>query len=97
VRSIPLLLTLRLGIPIAMVVPHLDLGAGLYFNQATIRDREDDDATAGWHAGIGVDVLLGRLLLGADARYMAIAPTFSTIGTITLDRYTFLLKAGVRF
>lgn len=97
VRTIPLLLTLRLGIPLAIVLPHVDLGAGLYFNRATLGSLEVNDATAGWHVGVGCDVLLGRLLLGADARYMGIAPTFSTVGTLTLDRYAFLLKAGVRF
>jgi outer membrane protein with beta-barrel domain len=97
VRTVPLLLTLRLGIPIAMVVPHVDLGAGLYFNRASLRDRDVDATTAGWQAGLGCDVLLGRLLLGADFRYMGISPTFSTIGDVTLDRYALLLKAGVRF
>ena len=97
VRTIPLLLTLRLAIPIAMVSPHVDLGGGVYFNQATVGDQSLDDTTAGWHAGAGCDVMLGRLVVGADLRYMGVAPTFSTIGKITLDRYAVLLKAGVRF
>jgi hypothetical protein len=97
VRTIPLLLTLRLAIPILMVAPHVDLGAGAYFNQASVGSRSFDDTTAGWHAGLGCDVLLGRLLVGADFRYMGIAPTFTTIGTVTLDRYAFLAKAGLRF
>ncbi len=97
VRSIPLLLTIRLALPIAMVTPHLDVGGGVYFNAVTLRDRSFDDTTGGWHAGAGCDVALGRLVVGADVRYMGIAPTFSTIGKITLDRYAALLKAGVRF
>lgn len=97
VRTIPLLLTVRLAIPIAMVSPHLDVGAGVYFNHASLRDQGFDDTTAGWHAGAGCDVMLGRLVVGADLRYMGIAPTFSTIGKVTLDRYAALLKAGVRF
>jgi hypothetical protein len=97
VRTIPILLTLRLAIPIAMVSPHLDVGGGVYFNTATLRDQSFDATTAGWHAGVGCDVMLGRLVVGADLRYMGIAPTFSTIGKVTLDRYAALLKAGVRF
>jgi hypothetical protein len=97
VRTIPLLVTLRLQVPIAFVAPHLDLGAGVYFTHATIADASFDATTLGWHAALGCDVLLGRLIVGADFRYMGIAPTFGTIGTVTLDRYALLLKAGVRF
>ncbi len=97
VRTIPLLLTIRLAIPIAFVSPHLDAGAGVYFNTATARDQSFDATTAGWHAGAGCDVMLDRLVVGADLRYMGIAPTFSTVGKVTLDRYAALLKAGVRF
>lgn len=97
VRTIPVLLTLRLAIPIAFVAPHVDLGGGVYFNRATLGDASFDETTLGWHAALGCDVLLGRLVVGADFRYMGIAPTFNTIGKITLDRYALLLKAGVRF
>jgi hypothetical protein len=97
VRTMPLLLTLRLALPIAMVSPYAEAGGGVYFNQATIGDRTLDAATAGWHAGLGCDVAIGRIVVGAELRYMGVAPTFSTIGTITLDRYAALLRAGVRF
>jgi hypothetical protein len=97
VRTIPLLLSVRLQVPIAMVFPFAEVGAGVYFNQLTLRGSTFDDVTAGWHAGLGLDVHLGRLLLGAQARYMGISPTFATVGELTLDRYELLLRAGVRF
>jgi hypothetical protein len=97
VRTIPLLLSLRLAIPIAIVHPFLELGGGAYFNKVSLRDRSVDDVTAGWHAGAGCDVHVGRLLLGAQGRYMAIAPTISSIGTLTLDRYELLGRVGVLF
>jgi hypothetical protein len=97
VRTIPLLLSLRLAIPVSVVAPFAELGAGVYFNKATLADRSTDDVTLGWHAGLGCDVHLGRLLLGAQARYMGISPTMGAIGTLTLDRYELLLRGGVRF
>jgi hypothetical protein len=97
VTTYPLLLSLRLQVPIAFVAPYVELGGGAYFNKVTLGGRTIDDVTAGWQAGLGCDFLLGRLLLGAEARYMGIAPTISTVGTITLDRYEVLARAGVRF
>ncbi|HET9595689.1 MAG TPA: outer membrane beta-barrel protein [Anaeromyxobacteraceae bacterium] len=97
VRTIPLLLSLRLAIPIAMVSPFLEGGGGAYFNEASLRGRSVDDVTAGWHVGAGVDVHVGRVLVGAQGRYMGIAPTFSSIGTLTLDRYEILGRIGILF
>src|SRR5512138_2197804 len=50
VRTIPVLLTVRLALPIAMISPHLDVGGGVYFNTATVREQSFDATTAGWHA-----------------------------------------------
>ena len=97
VRTIPLLLSLRLAIPIAIVHPFLEAGGGAYFNKVSLRDRSVDDVTAGWHVGAGCDVHIGRLLVGAQGRYMGIAPTISSIGTLTLDRYELLGRVGVLF
>jgi len=97
VRTVPVLLSLRLQVPIAFVAPFAEVGGGAYFNRATVADKSVDDVTAGWHAGLGCDFHLGRLLLGAQARYMGIAPTIGALGTITLDRYDVLVRAGVRF
>ena len=97
VQTIPILLTLRLAIPIAFVFPYVEAGGGVYFNHATTSGRSFDDTTVGWQAGLGCDVMIKRLVVGADLRYMGIAPTFSTIGKVTLDRYAALLKVGVRF
>jgi hypothetical protein len=90
-------LALRLAIPISMVSPFAELGAGAYFNQVTIGDQSLDDVTAGWFAGLGCDVMLGRFLVGAQGRYLGNAPTISTFGELTLDRYELLLRAGLRF
>jgi hypothetical protein len=97
VTTIPLLLSLRLQLPIAVVYPFAELGAGLYLNRLRIAGVALDDATLGFHGGLGCDVHLGRLLVGAQARYMGISPTFGTVGTLTLDRYELMLRAGYLF
>lgn len=97
VTTVPLLLSLRLQVPIAVVYPFAELGAGLYLNRLRIGGISLDDATLGFHGGLGCDVHLGRLLIGAQARYMGISPTFETVGSLTLDRYEVMLRAGYLF
>jgi hypothetical protein len=97
VTTVPLLLSLRLQVPIAVVYPFAELGAGLYLNRLRVGGVALDDATLGFHGGLGCDVHLGRVLVGAQARYMGISPTFETIGTLTLDRYEVMLRAGYLF
>jgi hypothetical protein len=97
VTTVPLLLSVRLQLPIAVVYPFAELGAGLYLNRLRLRGVSLDDATLGFHGGLGCDVHLGRVLVGAQARYMGISPTFETVGTLTLDRYEVMLRAGYLF
>ena len=98
VEMIPLLLSLRLQVPIGFVAPNAEVGGGAYFTETTVRNRaSENDATFGWHAGLGCDLLLGRFLIGAQARYMGISPKVAGVGELTLDRYQGLIRAGVRF
>jgi hypothetical protein len=97
VRMVPLLFSLRLQIPIAMVAPNAEVGAGVYFTEVKVGGATLNDTTVGWHAGFGCDLLLGRFLLGVQARYMGISPTVDTVGKLTLDRYEVLIRSGVRF
>ncbi len=53
-----------------------------------------DSADDGWS---GNRTSVRKPELSDWAPYMGIAPTFATIGKVTLDRYAALLKAGVRF
>jgi hypothetical protein len=97
VKTIPVLLSLRLQFPVTFVAPFLELGAGAYHNEVKVGGATLDGWTAGWHAGLGCDLHFGRLLAGAQARYMGISPTFSTVGELKLDRYELLLRGGVLF
>ncbi len=97
VTTVPVLLSLRLQLPLGIVAPFATLGGGAYFNSVKVRNTTVNDLTAGWQGGLGCDVHLGRLLLGAEARYMGISPTIETVGTLTLDRYELLFRGGLRF
>ena len=98
VETVPVLLSLRLALPIAFVAPFAEAGGGAYYNKATIGGTSKDGWVAGWHAGLGCDLLLGRFLVGAEGRYMGFSQTFSGLGgSIDLNRYEFLARAGLRF
>ena len=97
VETIPLLLSLRLALPITFVAPFAEVGGGAYHNKATIGGKSTDGWAAGWHAGLGCDLLLGRLLVGAEAKYVGLSQSFSSLGSLNLDRYELLARAGLRF
>jgi hypothetical protein len=97
VKTVPVLLSLRLALPIGFVAPFAEAGGGAYYNEATIGGHSRDGWVAGWHAGLGCDFLLGRLLLGAQGRYMGFSQSFSDLGSLDLNRYEFLARAGLRF
>jgi hypothetical protein len=96
VSTIPVLLSLRLGVPIAIVEPYVLFGGGAYFTTIDVGSRSASTVAGGYHVGLGVDVALGPVLVGIESRY------FSTVGQtfdadISLDGYTYAVKAGVRF
>jgi hypothetical protein len=98
VETVPLLLSLRFALPIAFVAPFAEAGAGACYNKATIAGTSDTGWAAEWHAGLGLDFLLGPLLLGAEARYMGFSHSFSNLGgSVNLDRYAVFARAGLRF
>jgi hypothetical protein len=97
VKTVPVLLSVRFALPIAFVAPFAEAGGGAYYNKATKGDISHDGWTAGWHVGLGCDVLLGRFLVGAQGRYMGFSQSFSTLGSLDLNRYEVLARAGLRF
>jgi opacity protein-like surface antigen len=97
IRTIPVLLTLRLQLPVSILAVRIEGGLGAYFNDATRGSFSSSSTVAGYHAGAGLDVYLGRLLLGAEGRYMWLKPTFAELGGVTLDRFALLAVAGLRF
>jgi len=97
VTTVPLLFSLRLQVPIAIVYPYAELGGGLYLSRMRLGGSSLDDTALGFHGGLGCDVHLGRVLLGAQARYMGLTQYFGDLEAVTLDRYEVLLRAGYLF
>jgi hypothetical protein len=96
IHTTPISLSLRLGVPIAIVEPYFILGGGAYFTTIDIGSISTRIVKPGYHAGLGVDINLGALLLGVEGRY------FSTTGQtfdadISLHGYALAAKAGIRF
>lgn len=72
VSSIPVLLTGKLRIPVPIVSPYAEVGAGMYFNTVDITSQPSEShTTVGWHVGAGVDFRISSLLLGVEARYLS--------------------------
>jgi hypothetical protein len=97
VTTVPVLLSMRVQVPVAFVAPFVDLGGGAFFNKVSWGGASYSDATFGWQAGLGCDFHLGRLLVGAEWRFMAVTPAILGLGTITLDRQELMLRGGYRF
>ena len=67
-------------IPTAIVSPYLVGGAGWYYSRITYSGAltgisNDTEHTFGTHAGMGLDLKLGRWTLDADFRYIFLNPT----------------------
>ncbi len=93
---VPLNLSLRLGIPIAVIEPYVIAGGGLYFTTVQIGASSTTTANGGYQTGLGVDINLGSFLIGLEGRYFVIKGE-ALDRTIDLDGSTVALKAGIRF
>jgi len=100
----PLLGLLRLRLPIFFIVPYLEGGVGAFFSSATISGTSAS-AQVDFQGvvGGGVDLLFGPVIVGAEARYLWVSPTFTapTIPTgsanVKLDGVTLTANLGWRF
>lgn len=96
VRSIPLNLSLRVGVPIVLVKPYALLGGGLYLNTLEIGPVRTTVANLGYHSGLGIDFNIGAIVVGIEGRYFVMKG--EVLGTtVDLDGRTIAVKAGVRF
>jgi hypothetical protein len=96
VQTIPLNLSLRLGIPIAIVEPYVLLGGGLYVSMIEVGPASTTIANFGYQGGLGVDLNLGAFVVGLEGRYFVMKG--EVLGTtVDLDGSTLALKAGFRF
>jgi len=78
VSGYPVSAVLQLRFPILFVVPYIEAGLGVFIATASFSDGSSGSSSkAAFMAplGGGVDLLLGPLIVGAEARYLYISPT----------------------
>ncbi len=106
VTGAPINVLLQLRIPIAIVVPYLEAGVGVFVNTAKISTVETAASSTKTvfmaPLGGGVDVLLGPILLGAEVRYLYISPTTYTwngfpVSQLKMDGVVITGNLGYRF
>ena len=72
--SVPVTFVLQLRLPIAFVVPYLEAGVGMLVGTAKVADLSNTKASFMAPLGGGVDVVLGAVFVGAEARYLYVSP-----------------------
>ncbi len=79
VYAFPVTGVLQLRIPIVFVVPYAEAGVGAWITSAKYIPTGDSSTKVAFEvlAGLGVDVYLGALLLGVEAKYLWAQPTYS--------------------
>jgi hypothetical protein len=97
----PLLALLRLRLPIFFIVPYLEGGVGLFISNADFNGYKPSGTTDfEGVVGAGVDLLFGPVIVGAEARYLWVSPTFTIpTGTteVKLNGVTLTANLGWRF
>ena len=70
--GVPITGVLQLRLPLAFVVPYIEAGAGVFVITAKREATSQTDTNVSFlvPVGGGVDFLLGRVLLGVEARYL---------------------------
>ncbi len=92
VHAVPILLLARLRLPLLIVGPYLQGGAGVaistasfdkVFPGASSNTRLDFEAVA----GAGCDVYLGPLIVGAEVKYLWLNPNFTVTGATSVGEF----------
>ena len=98
VYAIPVLLSGKLRIPIALFVPYLKAGGGAYFFNGSSKTGQGSDSTVAWgyQAGGGIDFQLGPLILGIEAKYIAVNASLN-MGSVKVEGVITTGNIGLRF
>jgi opacity protein-like surface antigen len=97
VRTIPILGTGKLRFPILFLYPSLEAGAGTYFSDIDpVVGDSGSQTDVGYHAGLGVDFRMDRLLVGVEARYLWIESEYEN-EDLNLDGLIVTGNVGFRF
>jgi len=99
---VPVIASFRFQVPIQVpaiaVTPYAEAGAGAFFSKATLTGSSKSTTAFGYQLGAGADLYFGPLLVGVDARYQWVEPSFGDpIGKVKANGFVVLGKAGIRF
>jgi hypothetical protein len=106
VNAFPITGIFQLRIPIVFVVPYAEAGVGAWITSAKNIPANKSSTIVAFEtlAGLGVDFYLGPLLLGAEAKYIWVKPTYSwnlssvrTSVTLQENGVVVTLNLGYRF
>ena len=97
-KTVPILLSGKLQIPVLFLAPYVRGGVGAYYSELELKSGEGKGGqwSAGYHGGLGVDFRLGPFLLGIEGTYLSTKPNFNA-GEVTLDGVTVTGNLGFRF
>jgi hypothetical protein len=92
----PLVATLRLRLPLGVVVPYAFGSAGVAFTRANVNLVQYAASAFAGMAGLGADFPIGDFTLGVQGGWLWLSPAYS-LGTFALDGATVTAHFGVRF
>ncbi len=98
VYSIPVMLSVKVQFPIVFFVPYLKAGGGGFYTHGSSRIGEGSDSSWDWgyQAGGGIDFRLGPVVLGIEAKYIAVNASFK-MGDAKLEGVVTTGNLGFRF
>ena len=98
VYAIPILLSGKVQFPILFFVPYLKAGGAYYYVNGSSRTGQGSDSAGAWgyQGGGGIDFRLGPLILGIEAKYMAVDASLK-MGDVKLEGVTTTANIGFRF
>jgi opacity protein-like surface antigen len=101
-EAVPLLLSLKLFLPLGPVEPYAEVGVGAYFSRFDTAGgvggpRTYREVDAGPHAGAGLNInFTDTFYLGIEGRYRKVDPDYDGL-TVRLDGYTATANLGFRY
>jgi hypothetical protein len=97
-KTVPILLSGKLQIPVLFLAPYARGGVGAYYSELELKsgDGRGGKWSTGVHGGLGVDFRLGPFLLGIEGAYLTTKPNFNA-GEVSLDGVTVTGNLGFQF
>ena len=98
VYVVPVTLSGKLQFPILFFVPYLKAGGGAYYTNGDSRTGQGSDSTWAWgyQGGGGIDFRVGPLILGVEAKYLAVDASLK-MGDVKVEGVITTGNIGFRF